>query len=91
MTFLITHGYMEHGRKNWLHSMKKELIIHGDYNVIIVDWLTASGPPYTQATANTRMIGAMTAHFLVFLRDHAGLDLYRVHFIGHSLGAHLSG
>ena len=91
MTFLITHGYMEHGRKNWLHSMKKELIIHGDYNVVIMDWLTASGPPYTQATANTRLIGAMTAHFLVFLRDNAGLDLYKTHLIGHSLGAQAIG
>ena len=82
---------MEHGRKNWLHSMKKELIIHGVVNIIVMDWLTGSGPPYTQATANIRLIGAMTAHFLLFLREMAELDLYKVHLIGHSLGAHLCG
>ncbi len=36
MTFLITHGYMEHGKKGWLQQMKNELLNHGDYNVIIV-------------------------------------------------------
>ena len=54
MTFLLTHGYFEHGHVAWLQRMKNELLIHGDYNVIILDWLTGSGPPYTQATANTR-------------------------------------
>ena len=54
-------------------------------------WFTGLGPPYTQATANTRMMGAMAAHFLLFLQSQTGLNLYRVHIIGHSLGAHLCG
>ena len=54
MTFVITHGYFEHGKKDWLQKMKSELLVHGDYNIIIVDWLTGSGPPYTQAVANIR-------------------------------------
>ena len=48
-------------------------------------------PPYTQATANTRMVGAMTAHLLKFLHDLTGMDLYRTHMIGQSLGALLAG
>ena len=44
-----------------------------------------------QATANTRLVGAMGAHFLKFLHDSFGLDLFKVHMIGHSLGAHLAG
>ena len=48
MTFLITHGYLEHGKKNWLIRLKEKLLQHGNYNVIILDWLPGSGPPYTQ-------------------------------------------
>ena len=48
MTFLVTHGYLEHGKKNWLIRMKEQLLKHGDYNVIVLDWLPGSGPPYTQ-------------------------------------------
>ncbi len=36
MTFVITHGYMEHGKKNWLQEMMSELLRNGDHNVIIV-------------------------------------------------------
>ncbi len=36
MTFVITHGYLEHGMKNWLQQMKDELLEHGDHNVIIL-------------------------------------------------------
>ena len=44
-----------------------------------------------QATANTRLVGTMGAHFLKFLHETFHLDLYHVHMIGHSLGAHVSG
>lgn len=91
MTFILTHGYFEHGHVAWLQRMKTELLVNGDYNVIILDWLTGSGPPYSQATANTRLIGVMGGHLLAFLRAHANLDLYKVHCIGHSLGAHVCG
>ena len=36
MTFVITHGYLEHGKKNWLQEMKDELLKNGDHNVFIV-------------------------------------------------------
>ncbi len=36
MTFFLTHGYLEHGKKDWLQEMKDELLKHGDYNVVIV-------------------------------------------------------
>ncbi len=36
MTFVITHGYLEHGKKNWLQEMKDELLKNGDHNVLIV-------------------------------------------------------
>lgn len=38
--------------------MKDELLKNGDYNVVIVDWSYGNGPPYGQATSNTRIVGA---------------------------------
>lgn len=71
--------------------MTTELLKLQDCSVIIVDWQGGSSPPYTQAVANIRLVGAMTAHLLNDLSKFTGdLKLDHVHCIGHSLGAHLS-
>lgn len=44
--------------------MKDELVKAGDFNVVIVDWAGGSLPLYTQATANTRLVGLEVAHFV---------------------------
>lgn len=44
--------------------MKDELVKAGDFNVVIVDWAGGSLPLYTQATANTRLVGLEIAHFI---------------------------
>lgn len=44
--------------------MKDELIKSGDINVIVVDWAGGSLPLYTQATANTRLVGLEIAHLV---------------------------
>lgn len=71
--------------------MRRELLKKGDWNVITVDWAGGSLPLYTQATANTRLVGLELAHFLNYLVRHFGLDPGHVHMIGHSLGAHTAG
>lgn len=48
--------------------MKDELVKHGDYNVVVVDWAGGSLPLYTQATANTRLVGLEVAYFLIQLQ-----------------------
>lgn len=45
-------------------EMKDELVKAGDFNVVIVDWAGGSLPLYTQATANTRLVGLEVAHFV---------------------------
>lgn len=59
--------------------------------VIAVDWGDGSGFPYSQASANTRVVGAEIARLINFLGAHAGLSVDKVHIIGHSLGAHVAG
>lgn len=44
--------------------MATNLLIHGDYNVIVVDWGGGASLPLTQATANIRLV-ALEIAFLV--------------------------
>ncbi len=41
-----------------------ELLGKSDYNIISVDWMIGATPPYTQAVANARLVGAIIADFL---------------------------
>ncbi|XP_018321173.1 pancreatic triacylglycerol lipase-like [Agrilus planipennis] len=90
--YTISHGYLESGDKPWIIELAQELLKLEDCTVIAVDWGRGSSPPYTQAVANIRLVGAMTAHVLAdFARFTGEKKLDHVHCIGHSLGAHLSG
>lgn len=59
--------------------------------MITVDWGNGSGFPYSEAAANTRVVGAETARLIRYLNTRHGADLDRFHLIGHSLGAHIAG
>lgn len=64
----------------------------GRSSVIVVDWGRGSIPPYTQAVANIRLVGVITAHIIHMLYEQLNMkNLDNVHMLGHSLGAHLSG
>lgn len=60
-------------------------------NVVVVGWGEgASAPDYPKAVANTRLV-AKQVYMLVKLMIKKGMDVSRIHLIGHSLGAHVSG
>ena len=81
--FLIAHGYMESGNREWIQRMTRKLLNHTKCNVIVVDWNKGSAPPYTQAVANIQLIAAMTAHLLeLFSKQSGPRKLDSVHFIG---------
>ncbi|GIX70601.1 pancreatic triacylglycerol lipase [Caerostris extrusa] len=74
-----------------MEIMKDNLLLHDQYNIIIVDWSGGNGAPYTQATANSRVVGAEVALFikkLIRLKNVTPMDCQ---IIGHSLGAHIAG
>lgn len=53
---------------SWQQEMRRELLKHSDWNVIVVDWAGGSLPLYTQATANTRLVGLEIAYFINYLK-----------------------
>ena len=74
-----------------LQRMVDEALIYDDLNVFVVDWVGGSGPPYSQAANNIRLVGVMVAHLILFLQQQVGIRPERCHMVGHSLGAHLAG
>ncbi|GFU39335.1 pancreatic triacylglycerol lipase [Nephila pilipes] len=91
-TKFIVHGFMDSEIFGpWMVKMKDEFLMHGDYNIIIVDWSGGNKPPYYQATANTRVVGAEIELMVKALEKNAGLKRSEMHIIGHSLGAHIAG
>lgn len=93
--YVITHGFLQSGKAKWVERMINELLDQdqtGTATCIVIDWGGGSSPPYNQASANIRLVGAVAAHVLLMIYEELKLkDLLNVHMIGHSLGAHLSG
>lgn len=68
LTKFIIHGFIDNQEIGvWLKEMKDQLLKFDDFNVIIVDWSKGNGLPYSQATANTRIVGAQIASLIQLL------------------------
>lgn len=90
-TAFITHGFSSNGNVSWVNELKDAYLRNRDANVFIVDWgKGASVWNYLQVAANTRVVGAELKRFAKYLVDSLYLDPARIHFMGHSLGAHIS-
>ena len=48
--------------------MSAALLNRDEFNVIFVDWMHGASPPYTQAVANTRLVGSIIAHLIQILQ-----------------------
>ena len=90
-TKILIHGFLDNGFNKHNTDVKDALLRVGDYNVIVVDWSKGNGFPYTQATANTQIVGAMIARLVNSLIERYSISPARFHIIGHSLGAHTAG
>ncbi|XP_020008791.2 pancreatic triacylglycerol lipase [Castor canadensis] len=91
MTRFIIHGFIDKGEENWLADMCKNLFKVESVNCICVDWKGGSRTGYTQASQNTRIVGAEVAYLVDFLQSQFEYSPSNVHLIGHSLGSHIAG
>ena len=90
-TIFIIHGFIQNGKKVWVNLMKDALLKYDNSNIIIVDWSSGNKFPYTQAAANTQVIGAFIGNLINFYIQKGFINPDDVHLIGHSLGAHVAG
>jgi pancreatic triacylglycerol lipase len=86
----ITHGFVQHGFIGWVIALKDAILSVDNVNVVVVDWSKGNGLPYTQATANTQVVGRELAKLInaIITKGPKAKDF---HLIGHSLGSHISG
>lgn len=91
-TKIIVHGFMDNILVgNWLFEMKDRFLDTMDCNVIVVDWRGGNVLPYSQATANGRVVGAEIAFLVKTTEKVLGASQSTFHCIGHSLGAQICG
>ena len=68
-TKFIVHGFMDNIQiTGWTKTMKNQLLIKGDFNVIIVDWSGSNGQPYAQAVINARIVGSQVDNLIKSLQ-----------------------
>uniref|UniRef100_A0A5F9CCL8 Lipase member H n=1 Tax=Oryctolagus cuniculus TaxID=9986 RepID=A0A5F9CCL8_RABIT len=91
-TVWLIHGYRPMGSTpSWLRNFLRVLLNKEDVNVIVVDWNRgATTFIYNRAVKNTRIVAENLSGRIRNLLKH-GASLDKFHFIGVSLGAHISG
>ncbi|KAM9088201.1 lipase member I isoform 2-T2 [Megaptera novaeangliae] len=91
-TVWLIHGYRPMGSTPpWLQNFVRILLDQDDINIIVVDWNRgATTFFYSRAVKNTRKVAVSLSRYIQTLLKH-GASLDNFHFIGVSLGAHISG
>ncbi|CAB4064290.1 GABRA [Lepeophtheirus salmonis] len=90
-TKLIVHGFLDSAQVFWVKEMTDALLDYMDFNVIVVDWNAGARAIYSQAAANTRLVGLEVASLIEYLITQRDCKAKGFHLIGHSLGSHISG
>ncbi|XP_059168806.1 inactive pancreatic lipase-related protein 1-like [Physella acuta] len=91
-TKFVIHGFLDGTEMNARSKdLKEKLLTQGDYNVILVDWSAGAVTTYTQAKANTQLVGAQIGLLINQLVGKYNVKAKDIHIIGHSLGAHIAG
>ncbi|KAF2881205.1 hypothetical protein ILUMI_24970 [Ignelater luminosus] len=93
LTIIYIHGFTEAGKNfGGRRILEAYLSRAEDYNIILVDWKNLSAFPwYNHAARNTKIVGNTVANILEFYNKTGEIDLSKVHLIGFSLGAQVTG
>lgn len=98
LSYVIIHGFMASASSDWVCGIKKLILSNTNANVLLVDWSGGNklANAYSGSLTNAKVVGNSIARFLSSLAKELSLQsrqlsLDKFHFIGHSLGAHISG
>uniref|UniRef100_A0A673WC57 Phospholipase A1 member A n=1 Tax=Salmo trutta TaxID=8032 RepID=A0A673WC57_SALTR len=90
-TKIIVHGYRALGSKpSWVKQLAQALLRAQDANVVVVDWVYGASFAYNLVVENYKEVAVQISVLINQLQNH-GCKLESFHFIGVSLGAHVSG
>ncbi|BES87648.1 Lipase [Nesidiocoris tenuis] len=90
-TIVVIHGYLNKVTSKMPQTVKDAVLQFQDANVICVDWnYFTRNPNYFWVVSEMLPVGEFIGDFITFLANE-GLTEDRMHIIGHSLGAHVSG
>lgn len=91
---MVIHGWSVDGLlEEWIWQMVAALKsqLSPPVNVALADWITLAHNHYAVAVRNTRLVGQEVAALLQWLEESPPFSRSKVHLIGYSLGAHVSG
>ncbi|XP_055986819.1 hepatic triacylglycerol lipase isoform X2 [Sorex fumeus] len=91
---MIIHGWSVDGfLESWIWQMVAALKTGPaqPVNVALADWISLAHNHYALAVRNTRLVGQEVAALVRWLEDTLQFSPNKVHLVGYSLGAHVSG
>uniref|UniRef100_A0A8C3K390 Triacylglycerol lipase n=1 Tax=Calidris pygmaea TaxID=425635 RepID=A0A8C3K390_9CHAR len=90
-TRFLIHGHLVGADLLWITNICRLMFHTEDVNCILIDWRGGSSGLYTDAVNNVRIVGAELVYLVNLLEKDYGYSPANIHFIGHSLGAHVAG
>ncbi|RZF48256.1 hypothetical protein LSTR_LSTR006223 [Laodelphax striatellus] len=88
----VTHGWLSNDKSPSVSAIKDAYMDTISANIITVDWrVWADNYNYITSAEDTFDVGSIVADLLEYLIEGNFTEPSRIHIIGHSLGAHVSG
>lgn len=90
-TVMLFHGWRNNPRSRFNTEIRNAYLKNGNYNVIVVDWERGANSNYLTSAMRVNDIGIYVALIIDKFVTLKYIDLSKLTFIGHSLGAHVAG
>ncbi|KAJ8983361.1 hypothetical protein NQ317_009274 [Molorchus minor] len=90
-TIFIIHGWKGDRASSFNYYVKEALLKKHNINLFVVDWSPVAKRNYLTAKLSVLDVGRFVATFIKSLVSQYDLDLSKLAFVAHSLGAHIAG
>ncbi|XP_050503652.1 lipoprotein lipase-like [Diabrotica virgifera virgifera] len=90
-TIFVVHGWLGSYESDVNSLVRENMLKNHDVNIFVVDWSPIASDQYIFAQSQVRRVGEYVADFVRSLINEYSLQLDKLTFVGHSLGAHVCG